>query len=195
MTLITPNTITTLRILLALVAIFLFVGTDLLGWRILALFMIIVAMISDAVDGWLARSRGLVSDFGKILDPIADKLLVLGVMGAYSYLGLYSWIWVALIGFREVLVTAVRLVLLRTDRVIAAEKLGKWKTGIQFTSMIVTALYLMGRDYLPESWKGTDLTVSILNGGNYFFLITAVVLTIISGVSFFKGLTKSNKPE
>jgi len=193
MTLITPNTITTLRILLALVAIFLFVGTDLLGWRILALFMIIVAMISDAVDGWLARSRGLVSDFGKILDPIADKLLVLGVMGAYSYLGLYSWIWVALIGFREVLVTAVRLVLLRTDRVIAAEKLGKWKTGIQFTSMIVTALYLMGRDYLPDSWKGTELTVSILKGGNYFFLLTAVALTIISGVSFFKGLTKSNQ--
>ena len=188
MKLITPNNITCLRIVLAVVAIILFITQSTWQWWVFAFVLVVAGMVRDAWDGWLARKTGLVTNLGKILDPIADKLLVLGVMGVFSYLGTYGALWVVIIGVREVVVTAVRLVLASKGRVLAAERLGKWKTGLQCTSISVTYVYLMARDFLPTSWAGTSVTVNIMNGANYLFLGIVVVLTLVSGFSFFKSL-------
>jgi len=98
---------------------------------------------------------------------------------------------VVIIGLREVIVTVVRLVLASKGQIVAAERLGKWKTGLQCTSISVTYVYLMARDFLPTTWAGTPVTVNLMNGANYLFLSIVVVLTLISGASFFKSLRTS----
>jgi len=184
---ITPNFITVSRIVFTLIGVVILLLQTSLTWRLIAYTILTLAALSDILDGWLARKRGMISDVGAILDPIADKFFILGVMSVFSYLNLYSFIWVLLIGLREIIVTVVRLVCLKRGLVIAAEKMGKLKTIFQMISLGVSAIYLISRDNLTDWPRVTQG----LQFGNYLFLFIAVFLTLLSGASFFKNLKKS----
>ncbi len=133
-----PNAITFSRIILTAVFV---AGTAMESaagdW--VALVAFVIAAISDFVDGWLARKLGLVTPMGKLLDPVADKVLVGAAFVYLSAEGLCP-VWVTvLILAREFLVTGLRQIAMEAGEVIAADGLGKWKTGWQLT-FCITAL-------------------------------------------------------
>jgi CDP-diacylglycerol--glycerol-3-phosphate 3-phosphatidyltransferase len=167
------NIITVVRILLAPIFIWLLLadaGRD--GWlRWAAAALFIVAILTDSVDGILARDRNLVTDAGKILDPIADKVLVGGALVGLSILGEVWW-WVTIVILvREVGITVFRFVVIR-DRVIPASVLGKVKTWAQ--SVAVSAA-LLPFGILVGAWY--SWVVWVLLG-------IALVLTVVSGVEY-----------
>jgi CDP-diacylglycerol--glycerol-3-phosphate 3-phosphatidyltransferase len=167
------NIVTVARILLAPVFIYLLIvdagDNGLFRWIAAALFL--VAILTDAVDGFLARDRNLVTDQGKLLDPIADKVLIGGALVGLSILGELPW-WVTIVILvREIGITVWRLVALR-DHVIAAGILGKIKTWVQ---AIAIGFALVPFPSLFGEW---------MNVVNFVLMSAAVVLTLVSGVEY-----------
>lgn len=131
----TPNLITSLR--LAMVPVVLWMLLEF--WddsliRFFAMVILIIAASTDGLDGSIARRRGLITNLGKILDPIADKALLGGTLIVLSILGAVSWFATALILFRELGITLFRLLVIR-KRVIAADGSGKFKTVMQIVAV------------------------------------------------------------
>jgi CDP-diacylglycerol--glycerol-3-phosphate 3-phosphatidyltransferase len=137
------------------------------GWRMVAFLVFAVGSITDYIDGHLARKYGLVTDFGKVVDPIADKALTGAALVGLSALGELPW-WVTLtIAGREVLVTLLRFWVIRYG-VIAASYGGKVKT---FAQIIAIGLYLLPlpAGLWPLLWAGMGI---------------ALVLTVVTGVDY-----------
>ena len=131
-----PNKLTMLRILL--IPVFMvFVEWDSLPGHILWAFVIFVAAsLTDFVDGYIARKNNMVTDFGKFMDPLADKILVTAALVYFIPLGLApAWV-VILILAREFLVTSLRLIAAGKGIVIAADKWGKYKTAVTMITII-----------------------------------------------------------
>jgi CDP-diacylglycerol--glycerol-3-phosphate 3-phosphatidyltransferase len=166
------NGLTVLRLVLVpFFVIFLVTGGT--GWRVAAFVLFAVASATDLLDGRLARQRGLITDFGKIADPVADKALTGAAFITLSALGQLSWWVTAVILVRELGITAMRMIVIRRN-VIAASRGGKLKTLLQ---MIAISLYVLpgpfglarpvlmgaavvvtlvtGADYLARAWRGT----------------------------------------
>jgi CDP-diacylglycerol---glycerol-3-phosphate 3-phosphatidyltransferase len=161
------NALTVVRILLVPVfVVCLFAGGT--GWRLAALAVFVVASVTDLLDGRLARSRGLVTDFGKIADPIADKALTGAALISLSVLGeLPGWV-TALILIREVGVTVLRFVVLRRG-VIAASQGGKLKTLLQVAAI---CLYILPASLSPPAWVREVV------------MAAAVVVTLVTGADY-----------
>ncbi len=109
--------------------------------RYAALFLFILAAITDFVDGWMARKYNIVTNFGKFVDPVADKLLVLSTMIMLSWLKLLPAWLVVVVLLRELAVDGLRLVAVEQGKVIAAGKLGKIKTVCQMVMIISHLVY------------------------------------------------------
>ena len=137
-----PNRLSLIRIA-SVPVITLLLALNNLGWTMyVALFLFIFASITDFVDGHIARKYNLVTNFGKFIDPVADKLLVLSTMAMISWHDILpAWIVVAVL-FREIAVDGLRLVAVEQGKVIAAGKLGKIKTACQMTMIITHLVYL-----------------------------------------------------
>ncbi|GHC63512.1 CDP-diacylglycerol--glycerol-3-phosphate 3-phosphatidyltransferase [Roseibacillus persicicus] len=144
-----PNAITVARLVLAAV----FVGAASLATpagNLVALVTFVVAAFSDFLDGYLARKLNLVTSLGKLLDPLADKILVSAAFIHLSAAGLCP-VWVtSLIIAREFLVTGLRQIAVEQGEVIAADNLGKWKTTFQLTFCIAALIWLLVENN-PES--------------------------------------------
>jgi CDP-diacylglycerol--glycerol-3-phosphate 3-phosphatidyltransferase len=127
-----PNSITLARILAAPLLIWVLVSEPdkSSAWRWLAVFVFVAAIATDGLDGAIARKRNLVTDLGKLLDPIADKALIGAVLLALSALGEINWWFSVLILVRELGITAYRFAVVK-KRVIAATAGGKAKTILQ----------------------------------------------------------------
>lgn len=174
-----PNTLTMARVVLAPVVSWLLFD-PVFETRVAAFFVFTIAALTDLWDGYIARKKKQESDFGKILDPIADKVLVLVTMFTFSALGIYSvWFLVPLLA-REAVVTLVRLKSLREGFVFAARAEGKLKTNVQIVSVILSYAYLMVRDH-----GGSPDLVQLFCILNYFILGIAVFFTVYSGYRFF----------
>jgi CDP-diacylglycerol--glycerol-3-phosphate 3-phosphatidyltransferase len=158
------NVLTVVRLLL--VPFFLWLlFTDGTWWRIAALVLFAVASFTDRVDGQLARSRGLVTDFGKIADPIADKALTGSALVGLSILGdLWWWVTVVIL-VREIGITLLRFVVIRYG-VIAASRGGKLKTMLQ---VIAIGLYIMPGpiDLLRWVTMGAAVIITVVTGLDY----------------------------
>lgn len=139
-----PNIITVVRIFFA-PAIFFFVVNDptSVNGRWVAAAFFLVGMGTDGIDGFIARSRGLITELGKLLDPIADKVLVATALIALSIVGEVPWWFTGLILLREIGITVYRFVALK-DAVIPASRAGKLKTFFQ-TIAITLALANFGQ--------------------------------------------------
>lgn len=164
------NRLTLTRILmLPLLVLFLVQGSYVS--RSIAALLFAVAAFTDWLDGHLARARGQVTPLGEILDPVADKLLMVAALLPLVALGeVDSWIVGIILG-REFLVTALRAVALRHGKVVPASRLGKWKMGLQTAAVLFLTLEL-----LPPS--GT------------FLIWTAMVVAVVSGVDYFRKLLR-----
>lgn len=167
-----PNALTTLRLLLVPVfAYFLFAqeagSSDYETYRYIAALIFVIASITDWVDGYLARRMNVVTTFGKVADPIADKALTGVALIGLSFVGDLSWAWTLIILGREILVTVVRFAVIK-DGVIAASMGGKLKTVSQ---MIAIVMYL-----LPLT--GFLATLAI------WMMAIAVILTILTGIDY-----------
>ncbi len=167
------NIITVVRILLAPVFVWLMVldAGELGVWRWVAAALFILSITTDSVDGFLARSRNLVTDFGKLVDPIADKILVGAALVALSWIGELWW-WVTIVILvREFGITIFRFAMLR-DHVIPAGFLGKLKTVVQAVavSFALTPLWTVLGDWVL--WV------------NWTLMAAALVLTVVSGIQY-----------
>jgi CDP-diacylglycerol--glycerol-3-phosphate 3-phosphatidyltransferase len=158
------NALTMLRLGLVPVFVLLLVGGG-DGWRIAAFVAFGVASLTDLLDGELARRRGLITDFGKIADPIADKALTGSALVTLSVMGELWWLTTAVILFRELAVTGLRFWVIRRG-VIPASRGGKAKTLLQ---VIAIGLYIL---------PGPS---SIVRG---IVMAAAVAVTIVTGVDY-----------
>ncbi len=182
-----PNFLTTIRIVLVpfFGAALLMDGGDSVTWRLVAFVIFVVAMITDKIDGDIARKRGLVTDFGKIADPIADKAMTGMAFVGLSVIFESPWWWAATIVVlvREWSVTVLRLSVLKKV-VIAADSLGKLKTTFQVIGL--SGLVLPLRDPDLSGWMETP--GNVLYYLAVAFVAVAVVLTVVSGAQFFIGV-------
>ncbi len=169
----TPNLITTARIALVPVVLWLILGfweSDL--GRVIALVLLVLAASTDGIDGAIARKRNLVTNLGKLLDPIADKALLSGSLIALSIIGQVQW-WITIaILLRELGITVYRLVVAKR-KVIAASSGGKFKTVLQ---IIAISLAIAPFDFLG-GWYQTFV---------YLVLVFTVVITWYTGISYLR---------
>lgn len=168
------NVVTVLRI--AVVPVFavalLADGGHTVGGRLLATGLFVLAAASDRLDGWLARRSGQVTDLGKLLDPIADKLLVGSALVLLSWLGDLWWAVTVLVLVRELGITVMRFFLLRYV-VLPASRGGKLKTVLQ---AVAISLYLLPLSHLPAF---VGVVAAIVMGA-------AVLVTVVTGLDYVR---------
>jgi CDP-diacylglycerol--glycerol-3-phosphate 3-phosphatidyltransferase len=183
-----PNALTTLRILMvpfygwALLAD----GGDSVLWRCVAFTIFVLAMITDKIDGDIARARNLVTNFGKIADPIADKAITGMAFVGLSIVGDVWW-WVTIVVLvREWSVTLLRLSVLK-HVVIAAAQSGKIKTTLQAIALAGLSLPLRQVD------GPLDTIGNVLFYVNQVLLAGAVAMTLWSGYEFFRDVRRARR--
>ncbi|NKQ58722.1 CDP-diacylglycerol--glycerol-3-phosphate 3-phosphatidyltransferase [Amycolatopsis sp. K13G38] len=175
------NILTLSRLVLVpvfVVALFAGDGAD-TGWRVVATILFAIASLTDQVDGWVARRYGLITDFGKIADPIADKALIGAALIGLSVLGELPW-WVTIvIAVREIGVTLLRFWVIRYG-VIPASRGGKAKTLTQIAAIVMYLLPLPGAAE-PVRWAlmGVALVLTVVTGLDY--VVRAVRLRATGG--------------
>lgn len=163
------NALTVLR--MALVPVFAFalfrVGGHSQGWRVMACSVFAVASLTDRIDGEVARKRGLITEFGKLADPIADKALIGTALVGLSMLGDLAW-WVTIVVLvREVGVTLLRFWVIRHG-VIAASRGGKVKTLLQAIAIGLLVLPLHGHLHtLAEVVMAAAVVLTVITGLDY----------------------------
>ena len=164
-----PNKITTFRVILIPFFVFFMLSYTVPHTRLIALVIFVAASCSDFLDGYLARKYHLVTNFGKFMDPLADKLLVCAALICFVSSGqLSAWVGILIIS-REFIVTGFRLIAAEQGVVIAASYWGKFKTTAQ---MIMSILLIIDRDAAWFVWLSR------------FFIWAAVILTVISMVDY-----------
>jgi len=190
-----PNLITFSRIGV-LAALVWLVFEDWTGAATLAFFCILYGSVSDFIDGYIARKYNLITDFGKILDALVDKVMTLGAFFLLWYVGILYPSWLTLIciigiAVREIGITLMRILAARKGVVLAAEKAGKRKTIWQVTGICVLfAVPMIGQD-LARIWPvdlGAFVDFVWLNGMAYFFYATW--LTVSSGTVYLSHYGK-----
>ena len=180
-----PNALTLTRILLAPVfLVLLFLGTF---WGVLsALVVFIAAAVSDWLDGKMARHYSVASRLGMFLDPLADKVLVLGAFVALAVMlpDVVPWWAVVLIAVRDVLITGLRMIAESRDRPLRTIPMAKTKTGLQL-GFVITALVLMTLERLPGFEPVAALASRVLHGPLMAaFLYLVVALTVYTGAHY-----------
>jgi CDP-diacylglycerol---glycerol-3-phosphate 3-phosphatidyltransferase len=180
-----PNVLTTLRIVMVpfFAWALLIDGGDSITWRCVAFVLFVVAMITDKIDGDLARKHNLITDFGKIADPIADKAITGMAFIGLSIVGDVWWWVTILVLLREWSVTLLRLSILKKV-VIAAADLGKLKTTFQAIALATLCLPL--RDPDLASWM--EVPGEVLFYAAQACLAVAVALTLWSGWEFYRDV-------
>lgn len=163
-----PNVLTVVRILLVPVLVVALLGKT-GGGDLLAAVVFAVASLTDAIDGWLARSRGSVTTFGKLMDPIADKLLIVAALVALVSLGrLEAWVAMVIIA-REFAVTVLRVAVGSQQHVvIPASAWGKVKTAFQ-VAMVICVIAVRGHPLWLELLIFATVLITVVSGADYFF--------------------------
>lgn len=176
-----PNSLTVLRIALGVLVPYLLLTGDFWA-QVWSAVLFAIAAFSDWFDGWYARKYQLITRLGKILDPIADKVIVLSCFAALSdltHINMYSFYWVLPIFIREIVITVYRLLFLLQKRaeVVAAEWSGKAKTFMQMLTLPFAYFAYMFENY-------ADMSSIYSQYALYAMLIGSLYLTIYSGVAF-----------
>jgi CDP-diacylglycerol--glycerol-3-phosphate 3-phosphatidyltransferase len=163
-----PNVLTVIRILLVPVLVVALLEKTNDG-DLLAAIVFAVASLTDAIDGYLARSRNWITTFGKLMDPIADKLLIVAALIALVSLNrLEAWVAMVIIA-REFAVTVLRVAAgAQQGVVISASALGKVKTAVQ-VAMVLVLIAVHGRPLSVTLLVYLTVLVTVLSGADYFF--------------------------
>ncbi len=161
----------------------LFIGG--LGAKIGALAVFLLACFTDWLDGYLARKYNTITDFGKFMDPIADKVLVLSAFFAFIQLDIIPAWMVVIIVLRESIITGLRLLAMAKGTVLAAQEGGKNKTVSQMIAIFTILIFLI----VKEAGNRMDVlwyakTENCFQQAIYILMLVTTALTVISGVSF-----------
>ncbi|MCC8068432.1 MAG: CDP-diacylglycerol--glycerol-3-phosphate 3-phosphatidyltransferase [Ruminococcus sp.] len=175
-----PNKLTLMRVIL----VPFFVWSFLMKWYVVALILFAVASITDFLDGYIARKNNLVTNFGKFLDPLADKVLVISALACFTDIGLINCVPLIIIASREFMVSGLRLIASGEGVVIPAGMSGKLKTAFTMVSIIYILIYCI-----------LDLTGGVPYVVLQVLVWISVALTIYSGCEYLKGCWKYIKEE
>lgn len=206
-----PNVITTARIVLAPLLVFLLYLPSMTG-RLLAFAVFVVAAVSDLWDGWLARRRDQITDFGKLADPLADKLLLAAALvplyllsrsrpelaGLPLYGHVSLWIVLVLLG-RELVVTVLRALAARLGTVVQARRAGKYKAFAQNLFIGSMILWMALRTAAAERAWASDFWAAWQGFHGWFVTVTlsaALFLTVLSlglYLGSFRGVLGSER--
>jgi CDP-diacylglycerol--glycerol-3-phosphate 3-phosphatidyltransferase len=153
--------------------------------KVLALAIFIIASLTDLLDGFLAKRYNMTSDFGRLMDPIADKVLVLAAFLAFVEMKLIPAWMVVVIVLREVSITGLRVAALGQHKVIPADDGGRHKMVSQVLSIFVILLFIIFREAgirIFGFW--TAQTERLYKDAIFVLMLITVVLTVVSGVSY-----------
>ena len=150
-----------------------------MGAKFFALAVFLVASITDYYDGLIARKTNSISDFGRLMDPIADKILILGGFLAFVEMKIIPAWMVMVIIARELVITGIRVLALTRKKVLSAEIAGKHKTVSQIVAVLFILIFLIIRD------SGFTLRyIDYYTSAVHILMFITVAMTLASGVSF-----------
>ncbi|MBQ6820469.1 MAG: CDP-diacylglycerol--glycerol-3-phosphate 3-phosphatidyltransferase [Clostridium sp.] len=192
------NKLTMVRIFLVPVFLIFIAVQDIPYGTFIATFIFIIASITDQLDGYIARSRNQITNFGKFMDPLADKLLVTAALISLVELQVIpSWAAFIIIA-REFAVSGIRTIAASEGKVIAASVWGKIKTITQISAIIALLLQvnINSSNYLMNIFKNNNYLNMCMRYLPVLLLLLAVIMTLISGYDYFKkniNIINSNK--
>ena len=184
-----PNILTVMRIFLTPIFI-ICLFSDFFGAQLWALVIFIVASITDAYDGYLARKNNMVTNTGRFLDPLADKILVSSAFISFSIMGLIDIWMVALIIFRDLFVMGLRFLMSRRGFIMITSKIAKSKTGVQVGIIIFTLLFLTLKGF---NWVLLEDYLIFINEYQivYYLTMIAVIFTVYTGYAYIQENRKA----
>lgn len=190
-----PNRLTVLRVLLVPVFLVCFCVDAIPFHYLLSMIFFVAASITDAFDGYLARKHNMVTNFGKFLDPLADKILVMTALACFVEIGLMGIIPFVIIMAREFMVSGLRLVVANSGTVVPAGIWGKLKTAFTMVTIIAALVVLsftqdfdsFGLSFANVITTVSDIIIQIL-------IWISTVLTIISGGIYLYGYRNHINP-
>ena len=177
------NKLTVFRIIITFIFMF-FLFCQGMWAKVASLALFMAAALSDFLDGMIAHRRNMVTDFGKLMDPIADKILVVAAFAAFVQLQLIeAWMFVIIIG-RELLITSLRLFALNKGKVLAATRAGKHKTFSQMLVIFVILVFIVVKEVMLTYFTWNPAWEKIFRNGIYVLMLMTVCLTLYSGFSY-----------
>ena len=151
--------------------------------QLLALVVFVIAAITDAYDGYLARKHNQITPEGKFLDPLADKILVLSAFISFAFINIIDFWMVGIIIFRDLFVTGLRLIMSSSGFEFVTTKLSKFKTAFQLTIIIITLIFI--------SIEGLDMsifspTIELIKQYKIIYILTAftAIFTAYTGIIY-----------
>ena len=177
-----PNFLTSSRIFLVPIFLY-FLFSEFSHAKFFALIIFIIASITDALDGRIARKHNVVSKFGIFLDPLADKILVLSAFISFAFINIIDFWMVGIIIFRDLFVTGLRLIMSSSGFEFVTTKLSKFKTAFQLTIIIITLIFI--------SIEGLDMsifspTIELIKQYKIIYILTAftAIFTAYTGIIY-----------
>jgi len=179
-----PNQLTILRMVLTPVFFFLFISDDLLMKQI-SLAVFIVAALSDWYDGWLARKFNYITEWGKFMDPLADKILTSSAFIGFVVVGLLPWWMVAIILIRDFTITILRIYADRKSLVFTTSYYAKWKTLLQMVFLYYLLIIYVGSVTPELDTIFNEEFQALLNPDLlYFIMLLITIITVHSGLFY-----------
>ena len=177
------NKLTMLRIALTFVFMF-FLFCHGLWFKVAAFVIFIFAALSDFFDGLIAQRKNMVTDFGRLMDPIADKILVLAAFAAFVQMQIIeAWMFVIIVS-REILITSLRLFALNKGKVLSATRAGKHKTLSQMLVIFLILVFIVLKEVMLTYFTWNPSWESFFRQGIYALMLLTVGLTLYSGLSY-----------
>jgi len=177
------NKLTMLRIVLTFIFMF-FLFCHGLWAKALSLAIFIFAALSDFLDGLIANKKNMVTDFGRLMDPIADKILVLAAFAAFVQMQLIeAWMFMIIVS-REILITSLRLFALNKGKVLSATRAGKQKTLSQMLVIFSILGFIVTKEVMLAYFTWNPSWEAIFRQGIYILMLFTVGLTLYSGLSY-----------
>ena len=177
------NRLTISRIVLTFVFMFFLFCKGLVA-KSVAFLIFSLAALSDYLDGHIAKRKNIISDFGKFMDPVADKILILAAFAAFVQMHVIeAWVLVIIIA-RELLITSLRLFALNKGKVLAASKSGKHKTAFQMFVIFCILGFLLLKEVMLRFFTWNPAWEKFFNQGIYILMWVVVGLTLYSGISY-----------
>ena len=184
-----PNILTFLRILLTPIFIICLFG-EFEQAKMWALFIFVFASITDAYDGYYARKNNLVTDAGRFLDPLADKILVSSAFISFAIMNLIDFWMVGLIIFRDLFVTGLRMIMTRNGFTMMTSKIAKSKTLVQIAIIIFTLLFLSVKGYSGPFFQSFIYYIKDYQL-IYYLTMMATLFTIYTGFTYINDNRKA----
>ena len=145
--------------------------------KIISLVIFLLASLSDLLDGWLARRTNTVTSMGKIMDPVADKILIFGIFICFVQLNLIPFWMVIIIMARDFLVMALRVKLAAQKLILAAIPVARIKTTFEYLVVFFVLSSLAGKELGVQFWRAEMVSISLMAG--------AVALALVSGLQYW----------